>query len=409
MRIAHINVISELSTGGVAKGIGEVAKRMGHSVLLCHARGVTPDGMPSYRVGNRLDTLAHGVFARLTDRAGFASRRATKALVRQLEAYKPDVVHLHNLHGYYLHLPTLFAYLKRADVPVVWTLHDCWAYTGHCAYYSMAKCDRWQRGCGHCPEKRAYPASLLMDQSARNWLDKRRLFCSLPDVTLVAPSLWLKREVERSFLRKYPVELIPSGIDLTAFRPCEDEGLLRDVIRRFSLGKLGGRKLLLSVASTWEPRKGLDDFIRLNELLPEDEALVLVGLTDRQRQELPDGILALPRVRNASELRALYSAADVYLSLSHDETQGLSLLEALACGTQCLCYNATALPELLTPDCGEVAEEYDVEAVAAACARLCEHPKSPADCRRRTERYDKHARFAQYVRLYEALAERPNM
>ena len=406
MRIAHINVTSELSTGGIATGICEVAQRLGHSVLLCHSRGNPPLHVPAYQIGKRADVLLHGAYARLTDRVGFASRHATVKLVRQLEAYKPDLIHLHNLHGYYLHLPTLFAYLKRAGVPVVWTLHDCWAFTGHCAYYRMAGCDRWQNGCGDCPNRRAYPASLLLDRSARNWRDKRRLFLSLPDLTLVAPSLWLTQELQRSFLRKRPVELIPSGVDLTAFRPCEDEKLMREVIRRFSLEKLVGRKLLLTVASTWEPRKGWEDLIELSRRLPDDMRLVMVGVSETQREALPDEILALPRVRNATELRALYSAADLVLSLSHEETQGLTLVEALACGTQCLCYQAAALPELLTPACGEAVEEYNLTAVVEACARLCAQPKNPADCRKRAQRYDQNARFAQYVQLYEELARR---
>ncbi len=407
MRVAHINVISSLSTGNVAVGICETLQEMGHRTLLCYSRGNPPRAVPGYRIGNRVDKWLHGIGARLLDRSGFFSRRATRRLIRQLELYKPDIVHLHNLHGYYLDVRTLFAWLAKANLPVVWTLHDCWPFTGHCAYYSMAKCSRWHSGCGHCPQRHAYPQSLLLDQSARNWQEKRTAFLSVPNLTLVTPSVWMGQEASRSFLGKRPLRVIPNGIDLNDFRPCEEPDLVADVAKRYGLETLKGRRMLLSVASTWEPRKGLDDLIALAPLLREDLMIVAVGLSPSQRQNLPDNLLGLPRTQTVRELRALYTAADLCLSLSHEETQGLTLLEALACGTQVLCYDATALPETVTDEVGEVAPEYDLEAVAAACARLCDQPKSPQACRARAEQYEKRGQYARYAGLYMELLEHP--
>ena len=403
MRVAHINVTSGLSTGRIAVGICEVLAELGHRGLVCYSRGYPPQGVPSYRIGGTADRWLHALGARLTDRAGFFSRRATRRLVRQLALYKPDVVHLHNLHGYYLHLPTLFAWLARTHVPVVWTLHDCWPFTGHCAYYSMCGCARWRKGCGHCPQRDAYPRSLLLDQSARNWRQKRLLYEKLPSLTLVTPSLWLGEEARRSFLGKRPIRVIPSGIDLTQFRPCDEPDLIRDVIARYGLESLADRRMLLSVASVWEARKGLEDLIALSAILPEDLALVVLGLTPGQCRALPPEMIGIPRTESVRELRALYTAADLCLSLSHEETQGMTLLEAMACGTQVLCYDATALPELVTPAVGAVVPEGDLRAVAAACAALCANPCAPEACRERAARFEKRRQFARYVGLYQEL------
>ena len=403
MRVAHINVTSDLSTGRIATDICEVLQELGHKALLCYSRGYPPQKVPSYRVGNRVDVWLHALGARLFDRAGFFSRAATRKLVKQLALYKPDVVHLHNLHGYYLDIRTLLQWLAKAGVPVVWTLHDCWPYTGHCAYYSMAKCDRWRKGCGHCPQLKSYPTSLWLDNSERNWKDKRYYIGKLPDLTLVTPSVWLGSEASRSFLHKRPIRVIPSGIDLAVFRPCDEPDLIRDVVKRYSLQELGEKRMLLSVASVWEARKGLDDLIALSQLLREDMMIVVLGLTPAQCGDLPVTMLGLPRTQSVRELRALYTAADICLSLSHEETQGMTLLEAMACGTQVICYDATALPETVTPDVGAVVPEGDLQRVANACAALCDHPRTARACIERAHQYEKRAQFAKYVGLYEEL------
>jgi len=403
MRVAHINVTSGLSTGRIATDICEVLGELGHKGLLCYSRGYPPQTTPGYHIGNRVDVLAHALGARALDRAGFYSRRATRKLVKQLALYKPDVVHLHNLHGYYLDIRTLFAYLAKCGVPVVWTLHDSWAYTGHCAYYAMARCDRWRTCCGHCPRLRAYPASVWLDQSERNWKEKRRIYEAVPNLTIVTPSVWLGKEVRHSFLGKRSIHVIPNGIDLSAFRPCDEPDLIRDIVKRYSLEELGDRHMLLSVASQWEERKGLRDLIALADILRDDMMIVVLGLSPRECRELPQTMLGIPRTQNLRELRALYTAADICLSLSHEETQGMTLLEALACGTQVLCYDATALPETVTPEVGLVVPEGDIKAVALACARLCDRPKAPEACRARAEQYEKRRQYARYVGLYETL------
>ena len=391
------------STGRIAVELAAYAASQGAETIIGFGAGSVPPEAEVYamRLGSRWERKWHGALRKLLDGEGYGSRRATRQLIGFLQTYQPDVIHLHNLHGCYLNLRLLFRYLQQAGIPVIWTLHDCWAFTGHCAYYSMASCGRWQQGCGHCPQRHAYPASLLVDQSARNWKEKRDAIRALPNLTLVTPSLWLGQEAQRSFLRRYPIRVIPNGIDLATFRPSDEPGLMENVVRRYGLWELGERKMLLSVASTWEPRKGLADLIALSECLREDLQLVVLGLSKRQLADLPPKLLGIPRTQSIRELRALYTVASLCISASHEETQGMTLLEALACGTQVLCYAATALPETVTPDVGEVVPEGDIRALAEACARLCDHPRAPEACHARALAYDRRVCSAQYVGLYE--------
>ena len=458
MRIAQINVVASLSTGRIAVQLCRLANEVGHKTLLCHSRDHAPADIASYVVGSRenvlvrkalarlsghrdffsriiaallrkidgsrlsimLNTYTHIALARLTDRAGFFSHGATRRLVRQLKRFKPDLIHLHNLHGYYLHLPTLFRYLKEIDVPVVWTLHDCWAYTGHCAYYTMAKnapplqakrrraqqetvgCDRWTAGCGQCVLKRSYPASLFRDQSARNWQEKRELFRGVKHMVLTTPSEWLRDEVKHSFLKDYPVYALPNGVDLSVFTPCADGRFMEDVARSYGLDSIGEKKLVLSVAAVWDERKGLEDLIELAQKLGPEYCVAAVGLDEYQIGALPHNtVMGVRRTGNVNDLCALYTAADVYVSTSREETMGMTLVEALACGTQVICYDATAMPEIVTEDVGEVVAVGDVDALAASVRRLCESPKQDADCLARAAEYESSKRFQAYMRLYE--------
>ena len=420
MRIAHINVVASLSTGRIAAALCRLTEQAGHKALLCYSRDYAPGDVHSFAFGGKVGIYLHAGLSRVTDRAGFYSRRATRSLIRQLEQYKPDLVHLHNLHGYYLHLPTLFDWLKQKDLPVVWTLHDCWAFTGHCAYYTLAKdapsqnarrrraevhttgCDRWQYGCGQCVLKHSYPSSLVMDQSARNWKEKRELFTGLRHMVLTTPSEWLRDEVKQSFLKNYPVYALPNGLDLTAFQPCGDEVFMHDVAKHYGLEETGGRHLVLSVAAVWDERKGLDDLVDLADALGDEYCVAAVGVDEYQQAYLQKTkVLGVKRTGNLNDLCALYTAADVYVSASREETMGMTLVEALACGTQVICFDATAMPEIVTPEVGEVVPVGDTAAMADAVRRLCAQPKDASACLARANEYEASARFSAYIRLYE--------
>ena len=452
MRIAHINVISNVSTGRIASDLCRLARAAGHQTLFCYGRGPVPVGIPSLRIGdtpdvtdglptrrsgapvrvfrklarrvNNLFTTAgialHVGLSRITDRSGFYSKAATKRFIRQLRRFSPDLIHLHNLHGYYLHLPTFFDYLKTSNIPVVWTLHDSWAYTGHCAYYHLpiqpylnpedapdpsapSQCLLWQRRCNHCPLKKTYPISLVMDQSARNFTEKKDLFTSLSNLTLTAPSQWLRNEAAKSFLGRYPIHAMPNGIDLTVFASCADERRMQDIALFYGLDQLDGRRMVLSVSAVWDDRKGLDHLVELAYALGEDYCVVPVGLSQSQIESLPDIMLGLPRTANVNDLCVLYTAADCCISLSQGETMGMTLVEAMACGTQVICYDTTAMPELVTPQVGEVVPVGDIAAAADAVRRLCDDPKDPLFCIARAAQFGSNLRYEAYLRLYEQI------
>ena len=265
-------------------------------------------------------------------------------------------------------------------------------------------CLRWQSGCGHCSLLREYPRSWFRDQSARNWREKRTLFSGLPHLVLTTPSEWLKAQVESSFLGQYPVYALPNGIDTDAFAPCADEAFLRNAAHYYGLDEAEGRHLVLSVASTWEPRKGLEDLLELAEKLGPEYCVAAVGLDEYQIRSLPEkSVLGIPRTGNLNDLCALYTAADLCVSLSHAETMGMTLVEALACGTQVLCWDVTAMPEIVTDEVGRTVPMGDYNGLAQTVRELCDQPKSPRDCRNRALEYAAPRRYRAYMRLYDGM------
>ena len=185
MKVLQINIFGNLSTGRIAVDIYRTLISEGHQGVIAFARNSVPDDVPYIKIGNNLGVYCDGVLTRLTDRAGFFSRKATRKLIKEIQEYNPDIIHLHNLHGYYINVEILFEFLKQYGKPVVWTLHDCWAFTGHCCYYSMVGCEKWIDGCHDCEQIHAYPKSLLIDNSKNNYRKKQKLFTSMPNLQLV--------------------------------------------------------------------------------------------------------------------------------------------------------------------------------------------------------------------------------
>ncbi|MGN1161927.1 MAG: glycosyltransferase, partial [Candidatus Fimenecus sp.] len=302
MKILQINSVCGFgSTGRIAVQIQKTVEQNGGEGVIAFGRGDAPDGVNSYKINSDIDVNIHGVLSRITDRQGFYSSGATRRLVRFIKEYNPDVIHLHNIHGYYLNAKILFDFLAEYGKPVVWTLHDCWAFTGHCSYFSYEGCDKWKSGCYSCPLKNEYPASILMDNSKKNYEEKKELFTSLKNAVIVTPSKWLGEIVKDSFLGKYPVKIIYNGIDMDCFKPTESNFKEKYGIE--------DKKIVLGVASVWEKRKGLNDFFKLNEIIGDDYRIVLVGLSDAQLAELPDGIIGIKRTSSAQELAEIYTAA----------------------------------------------------------------------------------------------------
>ena len=362
MKYLFINSVAGFgSTGRIAAEKCRELMREGHECVLAFGRDKAGcDDVPTVRIGSSLDVKLHGLRNRLLDDQGFGSKDATRRFLQWVRQYDPDVIWLHNVHGYYLHIGELFDYLRTCGKKILWTLHDCWSFTGHCAYFDFAGCEKWRTGCHACPQKGSYPASICLDNSRRNYEAKRRLFTGIPNLTLITPSRWLADLLRQSFLKEYPVEVVYNTINTDIFKPTP--GNFREK------NGLQDKTVLLGVASIWEERKGLRDFVKLAGMLPEGCKIVLVGLTEAQRKALPETILALPRTNSAAELAEVYTAADFLLNPTYEDNYPTVNLEARACGTRVISYDTGGCAETLGQN-DILVPKGDLDAMLAAVRR----------------------------------------
>lgn len=388
-RIYLINVTCGFgSTGRIVTGIYDELTRRGHICRAAYGRGMAPEGYSSYRIGSDFDVNVHGVLSRITDRHGFYSAAATKALIEDIKSFGAHVVHLHNIHGYYLNIKLLFEFLRASDIDVIWTLHDCWSFTGHCTHFEFEGCDKWLKGCHNCTQLREYPKSLLMDASEKNYREKKSLFTGMKNMRLVTPSKWLSEQVKRSYMNEYQVSVVPTGINLEVFKH-------RDSHFREKYG-LKDKFVILGVANPWRERKGLTDFIRLREAMPDSYAIVLLGLKKDQAVKMPENIIALGRTDSIDEMAQWYSAADVYVNLTLEDTFPTTNIESLACGTPVVTYKAGGSGESIEKDCGYIVPRCDIEAVIEAVKSVERGECSSEKCRQRAAEYSLEKRFRQY-------------
>lgn len=401
MKIVELNAGNIGSTGNIMLGIADKAKRDGHEMLVC-----CPDARDNRKktvknqlfIGDRLTRNLHLKCAELTGLNGYFSWIATKKFLKAVDAYKPDIIHFHNLHNCYSNLPMLFNYIKKHNIPVVWTLHDCWSFTGHCPYFDMVGCDKWRTGCHDCPQYREYPKSLF-DNSKTMYKLKKKWFTGVDNMTLVTPSKWLAGLVKQSFLKDYPVKVINNGIDLAIFKPTQSDFRTKHGIEN--------KYIVLGVAFGWGKRKGLDVFIELSSRLDIGKyQIVLVGTDDAVDKQLPDSIISIHRTNNQSELAEIYTAADVFVNPTREENYPTVNMEAIACGTPVLTFRTGGSPEIPDDTCGYVVEKDDVDELEKEIIRICKtKPYSAEACVERAKNFDKNARFQEYVDLYEELCQ----
>jgi glycosyltransferase involved in cell wall biosynthesis len=396
MKVLEINTICGCgSTGRIACQIANAVVSHGGEATVAYGRDYYPEGcnVPVYRIGSDLGTNIHGGFSRITDRQGFYSRQATKNLIRFVKEYNPDIIQLHNVHGYYLNLPLLFHFLAEFDKPIVWTLHDCWAFTGHCSHFEYVGCYKWKEGCNHCPQKKEYPASFVFDNSKRNWLEKKELFTSIKNLTIVTPSLWLADLVKQSFLKDTLVQVIHNGIDLAVFKPESSTWKADHNITK---------PIVLACAAPWGPRKGYEDVQKLSKLLPECQ-IVIVGVSEKQANELPKEIIPIQKTKNIQELVMLYNAADVFVNPTYEDNFPTVNLESLACGLPVVTYDTGGSPESLYGDCGFVVPKGNIKEMASKVKKLIECQKSSYrnSCISRAGMFGKIKKFEEYHHLYE--------
>ena len=396
MKIFQINGAVFGSTGKIMFGIAEAAEAQGHTVLC--AAPITKTNRyanPSreyIKIGTYYGRCASVLLSRLTGLDGCFAVFATARLLQQMKRFSPDVVHLHNIHGSYLNLPMLFRYLKKSGVRVVWTLHDCWAFTGHCPHYDMVGCQKWKTACFDCPQFREYPKSYVDNAKWMHRL-KKRWFLGFKDLTIITPSHWLAGEVRQSFLGVYPVHVIQNGINLDVFKPTPSDFR--------SKYHCEGKCILLGVAFGWSKRKGLDVFIELAKRLDERFRIVLVGTDANVERQLPDNVISIRQTQNQRELAEIYTAADVFVNPTREDTYPTVNMEAIACGTPVLTFRAGGSPEIPDATCGIVVAKDDVAALEREILAIYKTtPFSRQACLLRAKQFDEVERYKSIVAQY---------
>lgn len=345
------------------------AEDEGYETISFYGRRNGYPDLPCEKFGSFIGFWSHVIWTTITDRQGLGSYFVTRKMVNRLREEKPDIIHMHNLHGYYLNYPVLFKYLREEfKGKIIWTFHDCWPVTGHCPHFVIAKCNKWKKQCEHCSNRGVYPISWFLDSSKYNYALKKELFSGFKNMVITTPSEWMKNIIEQSFLKETRIEVVSNGIDLSIFYPRKKY----DSIQKYNISQ--NKKMILGVASIWEERKGLGTFFNLAKELDENYVIVLVGLNKQQVNKMLPNMLGIERTENKEELAELYSKADVFLNPSEEESFSLVTIEAMACGTPVVALDSSAVKELISDKNGIVLHEPTIEEYIQAIS-MCEKKK----------------------------------
>ncbi len=392
MKVAQINAVcGKGSTGKICVEIGNCldTDNIENKIYFISGNKTYKNGV---KYSAAFYTKFMALFSRVFGNYGFNSSIATRRLVRKLKKFDPDIIHLHNLHGHNVDLKILFNYLSKSNKKVVWTFHDCWAFTAYCPHFTMVKCDKWKTGCYKCPQTRNI--TWFFDRSKSIYKRKKRLITRLKNLTIVTPSKWLADLVKQSFLKDYPVQVINNGIDLSVFKPTES-----NFRERYNIS--AEKYILLGVAFGWGARKGLDVFIELSKRLPDNYQIVLVGTNDKTDKQLPKNIISIHRTQNQAELAEIYTAADLFVNPTREENYPTVNMESLACGTPVLTFRTGGSPEIIDETCGSVVDCDDIDALESEIKRICTERPYPQDaCLTRSKHFDMNERFQEYIELY---------
>lgn len=389
-KLLQINITANWgSTGKIAESIGLAAIKRGWESYIAYGRIANPSVSQLIKVGGKWNTYLHYAGNRLLDLEGRCSTRATKRFIKEIDRIKPDVVQLHNIHDNFLNYRLLFEYLNQTDIRVVWTFHDCWAFTGHCYHFVQQDCMKWQTECCNCPQRNRF-----IDRSQENFNLKKSLLTDNQNLTIVPCSEWMGDFVRKSFLKDKRIQVIHNGVDLNTFKVIP------------GLKKKDGKFRILAVSNVWLAYKGYYDIFKLREMLSDEYEITMVGLKENQLTELPAGIRGITRTQNVHQLVELYNEADVLINPTYADTFPTVNLEALACGTPVITYRTGGSPEAVDEKTGIVVKQGDIDALADAVRKMKANPLSSESCRKRAEEcFDKGQCFEKYIELYEELVK----
>lgn len=404
-KVLQINVSNSGSTGRIVEEMGRVWMENGFESYIAYGRNKSARTFKStsklIKIGNKWSMSFHGMKTRLFDLHGFGSFHSTNKLIVHIKEIKPDVILLHNLHGYYINIEALFKYIKTLNIPIIWTLHDCWAFTGHCTYFESIKCEKWKTTCHNCQLKTEYPTSWLIDNSKNNYLNKRELFTSIKNLVLVTPSEWLMKLTKQSFLKDYRIIAIKNGINISTFSPQYSKVTLKKY-------NVEGFKYVLGVANIWNRRKGLDDFLKLGLIIDSDTKIVLIGLKSNEIKKLPLNFIGIPHTNNMQELTELYSHAEAFINPSWEDNFPITNLEALACGTPVITYNTGGCVEAIDVHTGFIVSKGDIGGLLDAMKMVRKNGKEHYNklCRERAIKYfNGEDRYMDYKVLYDEIVK----
>lgn len=402
-KLLQINVTSNWgSTGKIAEECNFIARLHGWDTYFAFGRYSNPsESKFIFGPLHPLNIYEHYIENKIIDNEGLASRKTTNKLVEKIREIQPDIIHLHNIHDHWLNYKILFEYLNQTDIKIVWTFHDFWAVTGHCAHFVTKNCSKFQNECYDCPMTKNcfFP---IIKRENRNFKLKRKLFSVNKNLTIIPVSEWVGENVRKSFLKGKPMVVIPNGVDTNVFKPTP-----LHIINNGINEKLNGKFVIMAVSSQWKSAsKGLDDYKSMSKILKDDEVIVLVGVPNEISKDFPNNIIGIPRTNNQQELAALYTRADVVCSFSSAETFGLSIVEGYACGTPAVVYDNTAQPSLITQKTGYVVPSKDYKSAYMAIQEIKRKGSSTYydDCINLARvKYNKSDCFSKYIKLYESL------
>lgn len=397
MRVALINSVAGF--GSTGRIVYQLSCLPGVQGRIYYGRKDNLTDADTYRITDKAGNAAHVSGTFLSGRHGFYNAKETEKMVENLKAFNPDLIHLHNLHGFYLNIEVLMKYLSECGKPVIWTMHDCWAFTGHCAHYDAIGCEKWKSGCDrNCPGLNKYPYTFTAKNVARNYADKNRLFHLFQknQLTIVTPSYWLREQLRQSFLKDQDIRTIHNGIDLSIFHPISSDFRMKN--------HLENSYIYLAVGSGWYKEKGLDDLAKLSHDLRDDQKLVIVGIKKNQEKDFDNNhTIFIPRTENMNELCGLYSTADALLNLTYEDTFPTVNLEAQACGCPVFTYRTGGSTETVTDISGLVIPKGDLAMMEKVLSKVARHKNDEVvrACVYNARQYDYRYMLQSYKALYE--------
>ena len=397
MKVLLIDVnCKHSSTGKIVYDLYQNLRTDGHKVAVCYGRGETVVGDNIFKFGLDVETIIHAGLARLNGLNGYFSPLSTKRLIRFIDDFQPDVVHIHELHAYFVNIRPLIYYLKEKKIKLIWTFHCEYMYTGKCGH--AYECEKWKVDCGNCPALKEYPRSLFFDFTKKMHRDKKILLSDI-DFTIVTPSNWLAERVKMSFLQDKKITVIHNGIEAKKIfypRREEDITLLKE---RYGIDN---KRIVLAVApNIMSESKGGDVVIEISKhFVQEDIHFVLVGA--EKDEVISENVHLVKKIFDQDELALWYSSADVFLICSKRENFPTTCLEAMCCGTPVVGLDSGGTKETVPAPYGTFCLPGDVEGIVKAIRCHITNGKHSEDihdmgCRL----YDKNVMYQSYLELYQ--------